>query len=354
MLDDPNFIKQHDPEGALEIAYSQCDQTTFEAKVINTETHDRPILNIVVAGMGGSALAAALAKAWLKLDIKIPFEVVRTYDLPKYIDDNTLVIASSYSGNTEETISCLEEAEKAGTQLAVIASGGELIRRAELNKIAYVTLPTGIQPRVAVIYNLRAIFALLENFKIASRSKFDEIANTCVWLKSECSKWMSDVPTDRNYAKQLALQAVGKTAIFYGGSLTAPVAYKWKISWNENGKNVAFWNEIPEFNHNEFMGWTSHPVEKPYAVFDIVSDFEHPQILKRFEVSDRLLSGMRPKSTTINMMGESMIEQLLWGSILADFVSIYLAILNGVDPTPVPLIEKLKHELTAEEKMASV
>ncbi len=125
----------------------------------------------------------------------------------------------------------------------------------------------------------------------------------------------------------------------------APIAYKWKISWNENAKNVSFWNEYPEFNHNEFLGWTSHPVEKPFAVFDLISNFEHPRILKRFEISDRLLSGQRPKAMTIELKGKSPIAQMLWGSILADFVSIYVAVLNGVDPTPVPLIEKLKKEL---------
>jgi glucose/mannose-6-phosphate isomerase len=108
---------------------------------------------------------------------------------------------------------------------------------------------------------------------------------------------------------------------------------------------LALWNERPEFSHNEYIGWTSHPVEKPFAVFDIISNLEHPQILKRFEISDRLLSGQRPKSTVINLAGESAIEQLLWGSILADFVSIYVAILNGVNPMPVHLIEKLKQEL---------
>ena len=124
------------------------------------------------------------------------------------------------------------------------------------------------------------------------------------------------------------------------------MAYKWKISWNENAKNVAFWNEYPEFNHNEFIGWTSHPVEKPFAVFDLVSSFEHPRILNRFEISDRLLSGQRPKSTVINLAGKSTIQQLLWGSILADFTSIYVAILNNVNPMPVQLIEKLKAELS--------
>ena len=108
---------------------------------------------------------------------------------------------------------------------------------------------------------------------------------------------------------------------------------------------MAFWNEYPEFNHNEFIGWTSHPVEKPFAIFDIIGSIDNDRILQRFNISDRLLSGMRPKSTVVNLAGNTPIEQMLWGCILADFVSIYVAFLNNVNPTPVQLIEKLKQEL---------
>ena len=108
---------------------------------------------------------------------------------------------------------------------------------------------------------------------------------------------------------------------------------------------MAFNNQYPEFNHNEFMGWASHPVEKPFAVFDLISKLEHPQILKRFKMSDKLLSGKRPKAQVVKLRGETLLQQLLWGCILADFASIYAAILNGVNPTPVDLIEKLKKEL---------
>lgn len=345
MLDDANVIKQRDPSGALLIAASEYEQATFEANIWNGEHDDRQILNVIVAGMGGSALAAALAKAWLKSDIKIPFEVVRSYTLPAYVGPNTLVIVSSYSGNTEETVGCLEQAEVKGAQIAIIASGGKLIDDAASYSVAHVALPTDLQPRMAVIYNLRALVSILVHFGVVSKEHFDEISGISGWLKSESSIWSGDTPTEHNFAKQLALLAVGKTAVFYGGELSAPVAYKWKISWNENAKNVAFWNEYSEFNHNEFIGWTSHPIEKPFAIFDLISSLENPQILKRFEVSDRLLSGKRPKAIEVKLAGESAIQQLLWGSILADFVSIYVAILNGVDPTPVALIEKLKQEL---------
>lgn len=343
-LDNENILAQRDPEGALKVAAEQFEQASYDAVVWNKEHDEREITSIVVTGMGGSALAALLAKVWLKNDLNIPFEVIRGYDLPAYVSRNTLVIASSYSGNTEETISALGQAEKLGAQLGVIASGGHLIDVAVGYNISHVNLPDGLQPRMAVIYNLRALLALLENFSLI-HGKLEEVDTLSGWLGRESAAWGPEVPTEDNYAKQLAELAVGKTPVFYGGALTAPVAYKWKISWNENAKNLSFWNEYPEFNHNEFMGWTSHPVDKPFVVFDLISSFEHSQILKRFEISDRLLSGKRPKSTVVNLAGDSLIAQLLWGSIFADYVSIYVAILNGVDPTPVDLIEKLKKEL---------
>lgn len=345
MLDDANVISQRDPQGALEIGATQYAQTRFVAEIINPEHDHRPITRVVVAGMGGSALAALLVKSWLSNRLTVPFEIVRTYRLPHYVDSQTLVVASSYSGNTEETVHCLDDALTRGAQIAVIASGGALIAQAKSGDIAHAELPADLQPRMAVIYNLRALAALLVHFGITDSSVLEEISRTSEWLEGESAQWTKEVTTDKNYAKQLALLAVGKTPVFYAGSLMAPVAYKWKISWNENAKNVAFWNELPEFNHNEFIGWTSHPIEKPFVVFDLVSDLEHPQILKRFAVSDRLLSGQRPKSNTVQLAGDTILSQMLWGSILADFVSIYVAILNGVDPTPVPLIEKLKHQL---------
>jgi len=345
MLDDTNVLKQRDPQGALGVAAKQWEQVTFAAEVVDGDHDGREITKVVVAGMGGSALAALLAKAGLSSILNVTFEVVREYDLPEYVDASTLVIASSYSGNTEETLSCLDQAIERSAQLGVLAAGGKLVERAEADKIARVVVPSGLQPRMAVLFNLRALVTLLAHFGVVSEGMVEQIAAPAQWLQSESAQWAPDVPTDKNYAKQLALLAVGKTAVFYGGRLTGPVAYKWKISWNENAKNVAFWNVFPEMNHNEFVGWASHPVDKPFAVFDIKSSFEHPRILKRFELTDKLLSGKRPKAVQIELKGDSPLAQQMWGSILADFVSIYVAILNGVDPTPVDLVERLKKEL---------
>ena len=347
MLDDNNVLRQRDPEGALGVAAAQFEQARFAVHVAHPEHDGREITKVVVAGMGGSALAPLLVKSWLKAELTMPFEVVRTYDLPGYVDYNTLVVASSHSGNTEETLSCLEAARAKNAQVAIITSGGKLASIAEAGSIACVKLPADLQPRMAMIFSLRAVIAMLAHFGVVSYDRFAEIADTTDWLAEQTRQWTGNITIDKNYAKQLALLSVGKTPVFYAGSLMAPLAYKWKISWNENAKNMAFWNELPEFNHNEFIGWSSHPVEKPFTVFDLISSFEHPRILRRFEVTDKLLSGKRPKATEIKLCGNTVIAQALWGCILADFASIYVAILNGVDPTPVALVEKLKEELTS-------
>lgn len=345
MLDDQKILSQHDCAKDLELAARQYEQALFNAEIQCGDNDGRKINSIVVAGMGGSALSALFVKSWLKSELLVPFEIIRTYDLPASVNENTLVIASSYSGNTEETISCLNQAKNRNAQIAVVASGGKLIEEARLNDIAHVILPSGFQPRMAMINTLCSIVAILSHFKLISKDKINEISATTDWLKSESEQWLGSVPTNVNYAKQLAYWALGKSAVFFSGTFAYPVAYKFKTCANETAKNLSFLCEYPEFNHNEILGWTSHPIEKPYAIFNVISNYEHPQILKRFEISDRLLSGQRPRATRIKLEGDTQIAQLLWGSILADFVCIYLAALNGVNPMSVATIEKLKSEL---------
>ena len=137
-----------------------------------------------------------------------------------------------------------------------------------------------------------------------------------------------------------------KSLVVYARRKLFPAAYKWKISFNENAKNIAWCNQLPEFNHNELLGWTSHPVDKAYAVIDLRSNLEHPRVQKRFKVYERLLSGMRPRTHVVEAQGETILEQLLWAVAFGDFVSLYLALLNGLNPTPVDLIEKFKKALT--------
>jgi glucose/mannose-6-phosphate isomerase len=180
---------------------------------------------------------------------------------------------------------------------------------------------------------------------ISNQNALDDIEKSADFLSQNIKKWVPTVATKENQAKQIAQEVIGKSAVIYAGPKLSPAAYKWKISFNENAKHIAWYNQFPEFNHNEFIGWTKQPTNKPYTVIDLRSNLENDRVNKRFEVSDRLLSGLRPAPITVNAEGSNILEQLLWTISLGDFVSLYTALLNGIDPSPVDLIEKLKHLL---------
>lgn len=341
MLDDLKLIHKRDPEDALGVVEKQWQQLQHDFGV---KTPDfTGIKNIVLAGMGGSAWPAVYLQAWGELSV--PFEIVRNYELPAYVGPETLFISSSYSGNTEETLSALEEAETLEAQIVVLAAGGKLAERAKSAGHTFYQIPGGIQPRMSSFYFLAAMVQLLEPLGLIPPGKLSELQSTGTWLKDQLSDWKPEVPTDKNPAKQLTLELIGKSIVVYSGPKLYPAANKFKICLNENAKNVAWVNQYPEFNHNEFIGWSSHPSDKPYAVVEIRSDLEHPRVLKRFEVSQKLLSGKRPAPEIVTPLGESHLQQLLWASNFCDYVSLYIAICNGLDPTPVELVEKLKVSL---------
>ena len=341
MLDDLKYIHQRDAQDALGIAEKQWQQLDYK---FNPPKVAGDYQNVVYAGMGGSALAALLSQTWP--GYKIPFEVCRQYHIPAYVSEKTLFIASSYSGNTEETLSALAEAEAKGAQVVIIAGGGKLADIAEQKQYPILVLPKAEQPRYAYLYNLNALVTILEAARMVDAEGAEgQMRQAADFLKSIVADWLPTAPTKDNPAKQLAMELAGKSVVVYGGPLMAPAAYKWKISFNENAKNVAWWNEFPEFNHNEFIGWSSHPIQKPYAVVDLISSFEHERVQKRFEVTEKLLSGKKPAAHMVQAQGATLLEQLLWTVAFSDFTSIYLALLNNVNPTPVELVEKFKKEL---------
>lgn len=340
MLDDLKIIAQKDPQDALGVSGSQWQYLAKDFDVRYTPTD--PIHNVVLAGMGGSALPGVILSSWPGLTV--PFEIVRSYRVPAYVGKNTLFISSSYSGNTEETLEALQAAEAQGAQIVVIAAGGKLAAIAHEKGYPLFALPDGIQPRMATFYFLNAFVKILAPLGLTV-ADVDELAEARDWLRTELEQLAPTVPTATNPAKQIALELMGRTVIMYAGPLLFPAANKWKICFNENAKNTAWCNSYPEFNHNEFIGWSSHPIDKPFAVVEIRSSLEHPRIAKRFAVSEQLLSGKRPAPIVVEPRGDTVLKQLLWSIAMGDFVSVYLALLNGVNPTPVDLVEKLKVEL---------
>lgn len=343
MLDDLKLIHERDAQDALGIAEKQGNQLLADLP-LQGDLGEFEITNVVYAGMGGSALAASYVPVWP--GIQVPFEVVRDYQLPAYVSRTTLVIVASYSGNTEEVLSSLRDAEDKGARIAIIAGGGALQAAAETKGLPWIQLPKAAQPRYAVLYNFRALLNILIAAKLADGPQvLGELTKAAGFLAASTAAWRPDVPANSNPAKQLAHELIGRSAVVYSGPKLFPAAYKWKIDFNENAKQIAWLGCYPEFNHNEFLGWTKQPTDKPYTVIDLRSSLEHERIQKRFEVSARLLSGMRPEPHVVEAQGNTVLEQLLWTAVFGDFVTIYVALLNGLNPAPVDLVEKLKKEL---------
>jgi len=343
MLDDLKFIAQRDGSDAFGVAAKQAQELMYNDFSLEQISTEKPA-NVVFSGMGGSALAAIVCQRWFKAWLSVSFEVVRDYHVPAYIGEQTLFVASSYSGNTEETVASLYEAMAKNARIVVVASGGRLQEIASENNLPFISIPSGMQPRMAVAYDIKIIAELFDHVGLTVGAA-TEVEGLSGWLAEEAKKLEPTVGTSENDAKQIAENIVGKTGVIYAGPLLAPAAYKWKISLNESSKNLAWNNEFSEFNHNEFIGWTSHPVEKVFAIVELQSSLDHPQIQRRFEISNRLLSGRMPAPMIVRAKGDSHLAQMLWTIQLGDFVSLYLAMLNNVDPTPVDIIEKLKQEL---------
>jgi glucose/mannose-6-phosphate isomerase len=342
MLDDLKIIDSRDSADALGITRKQAEQYRYAFNFNWTPANT--ITNLVLAGMGGSGLAAKFLTTWP--GVNVPVQVVQDYDLPAYVDEHTLLVVLSYSGNTEEMVNVLKNSINLPSKpmIIVICDGGELETLATDSNLPLIKLPVNYQPRMTFGYQMRALAEVLEQAKLSTGliSQLEQASNN---LEAILDDFIATKPTHSNTAKQIALELVGKSVVVYSSAKLFPVAYKWKISMNENAKNVSWANQFPEFNHNEFIGWTSHPIEKPYSIIEIRSNFDNPRITKRFDVTEQLLSGRKPAAEIVSLRGESLLDQLMYGVALGDFVSIYLAILNGIDPTPVEIIEKFKARL---------
>ncbi len=341
MLDDLKFIHERDAQDALGIAEKQSQQLLHNYEF--TFTPERDIWTVAVAGMGGSALAAQILTSWPGLTV--PFSIIRDYDIPATVGANTLFIASSFSGNTEETLSALAQAEARGALVVVISSGGRLLEIAREKNYPFIELPKISQPRYAAFAGFRALLEVVVAARLVEQGKLTELEDAARWLGEAVAVWLPTVPTGANAAKALAHELIGRSIVVYSGPKLYPAAYNWKISFNENAKHVAWVNQLPEFNHNEFLGWTKQPVDKPYAVIDLRSDLEHERVQKRFAVTERLLSGLRPAPEIVQVAGDTLLKQLLWSITFGVFTSLYLALLNNLNPSPVDMIEKFKSAL---------
>jgi glucose/mannose-6-phosphate isomerase len=298
---------------------------------------------LVVAGMGGSAIGGALARAILGDRASRPIVLARGYAMPAWTTPETTVLCASYSGNTEETLAVFEAAGHLGAPRIVATTGGKLADAARADGVPVIPLPGGFQPRAAVAY---ALVVALEVAAMcgAGERLHAEIDVAAAHAEQLVEQWGPDGASD-SLPKMLARGLHGSVAQISGAGLTVPVAYRWKTQINENAKAPAFSSEIPELDHNEVCGWEGTGDLGPFtAVFLDDSDL-HPRIRQRIELTRGLIANQGMSTYRVDGVGETRAERLVSLVLLGDVVSLYLAVLRGVDPSSVEAISRLKSAL---------
>jgi glucose/mannose-6-phosphate isomerase len=292
---------------------------------------------VLVCGMGGSAIGGDLAAAALGDRLTRPLLTVRGYELPSWATPEWSVLASSYSGDTEETLACFEAAEALGASRVVVSTGGALVEAARAAGVPVVGLPGILQPRAAVAY-MFAASAEAAALAGAGPRLHTEIDAAAGFLERQAEDL-------RCRAAEVAARLAGAAPVIYGADLTAPVARRWKAQVNENAKLPAFFAELPEADHNELCGWAGAPDAGRFAAVLMTDSDQHPRERRRLELTADSIAAGGAEVVRFETAGETRVERLLWAVMLGDLVSLELAEARGVDPTPVEAIESFKAAL---------
>jgi len=340
----PDAIAAGDPQGMLGDVLAQPHQ--YEDALWRTESagiKKREFTRgLVVCGMGGSAIGGDLAAAAVGLRATAPITTIRGYELPAWVGPDTLVVCASYSGNTEETLHCFEQAGTAGAPRVAVTTGGKLAEAARAaGEVPVVGVPSGMQPRAAVAYMtvISLQCAELAGAAPSLRAELEEAAAVAAELSR---KWGPDV--EDSQPKTIAHALEGHVPVIYGGRTTTAPARRWRSQINENAKLPAFYGDLPEAHHNEVVGWHHAGAE----LFGIVLETkeEHERMARRFDVTAEIMSAAGFEALRVESAGESATAQVMSLVLLGDLVSVYLAVIRGKDPTPVDEIEGLKQRLS--------
>lgn len=303
------------------------------------------INKIIIAGLGGSAIGGDLLRSVLHYECKLPIYVNRNYFLPEFADESTLVIISSYSGGTEESLSSYEDALKRNCKIACISSGGNLSVLAESNGNLLIKVPGGLQPRCALGYSFFPMLILMNKLGLIE-NKENQIQKIIKSIKSR-SKTYLELDEKNNQALNIAGHLKGKIPVIYSSNdLLDIVNLRWRCQVNENAKAMSFGNLLSEMNHNEIVGWQNNPeMLKNFAVISLVDAEDNPRLLTRMKITLDIIKELAAMEIQVNGEGDSKLERIFDLIYLGDWVSFYLAILYKVDPTPIEKINILKNKL---------
>jgi glucose/mannose-6-phosphate isomerase len=302
---------------------------------------------LVVAGMGGSAIGGALARAALGDQASRPIIAARGYGLPPWTVPDTTVLCVSYSGDTEETLACYDAAGALGARRVVVTSGGRLAQLAREDGVGVIPIPGGFQPRAAIAYLLVSALEVAALCGTAPRLAA-EIDVAAGHLEALAQEWGPQAPED-SLAKSLAHQLLGTVPVIAGAGLTTQIAYRWKTQINENAELPAYWGEIPELNHNEIAGWSGAAALAPFSAIFLDDSDNHPRLRARVKLTEQIVAPCARFTSIVSTRGESALERVCSLVLLGDLVSFYLAVLTGVDPSPVTALTELKQALAERE-----
>jgi glucose/mannose-6-phosphate isomerase len=300
---------------------------------------------LVVAGMGGSAVGGALARAILGDHAVRPILAARSYGLPAWTMPDTTVLCSSYSGDTEEALACYEAAGALGATRVVLTTGGRLAEAARRDGVPVIPAAGGFQPRAAVGYATVASLEVAAACGAGPRMG-SEIDVAAEHLEALVEEWGPDAPED-SLAKSIARRLNGTIPLLAGAGLTTPIAYRWKTQINENAKLHAFAHELPELDHNEIVGWTGSDGLGPFSQVFLDDSDTHPRTKARIDLTSKLIGDAAQDIIRVESRGRTTAERVFSLVLLGDLVSLYLAVLRGVDPGPVDVLVRLKDELSA-------
>ncbi|MCK5306712.1 MAG: bifunctional phosphoglucose/phosphomannose isomerase [Candidatus Omnitrophica bacterium] len=324
----------------------EAEQIGLEAKLprryINKE-----FKNVVLCGMGGSAISADLIREYLKYEIKLPVIVNKDYRLADFVGRDTLLIVLSYSGNTEETVSAFRAALKKKAAIVVFSSGGKLKRLSLKSRVPFIKIPAGYAPRCALGYLFFSCLVILSRCGMI-KSKKKEIKKTVRLIRNVGCLMTPHVSVKDNEAKRIAEELYGRFVVIYGSTSTTEVpALRLRSQLAENSKSLSSVHLLPEMNHNEIVGW-QHPgrLLKNFAAVFLTDEYDLKEMQKRIKISWRIIEKTGAKVIGIRSAGDSLLSRMFSLICISDWISYYLAVLNGVNPMPVKMIEYLKKEIS--------
>ncbi len=350
-LDEPMIYRQIDNLGMLSHLHEfpeQCQQAWERIMRFDLPPEYKEVERVIILGMGGSAIGGDVVRRLALAESKAPVWVQRDYSLPPFIDESTLVIASSYSGNTEETTSAFTQSLKTRAKKLVLTTGGKLKQLAEKEGIPVFAIDYQSPPRAAFPHSFIPLLGIFQKLGLL-RDKSAELKEGLQILNKLAKDLAETTPLASNPAKQLATKLCRHAVVIYGAEFLSEVARRWKTQLNENSKTMAFFEFFPELNHNAVVGYDLPPElkDKVFVVLLHSASF-NPRNQLRYEATAQLLAKAQIKHELVEASGTSTLAQVMSLILFGDYTSFYLAILNRIDPTPVDSIDFVKKYLAQE------